>query len=163
MTGQTRLFARHTARLFSCYAAVPRALNTTAEPSSACAKSGGGGGGCEIRGAVDYHQPTSARSPCHNTHNVRAVGRCLYAGRVFNTLRHFRTNSNVEAWRRNDEAPFSFALTGVARTLSLRMQSRVDGCAHNYTYVHVCMHVCVCTFTITRYLCMYFIYIYTYT
>ena len=45
LTGQTRPLARHTERLFSLHAAVPRALNTTTEPSSACAKSGGGEGG----------------------------------------------------------------------------------------------------------------------
>ena len=43
LTGQTRPLARHTERLFSLHAAVPRALNTATEPSSACAKSGGGG------------------------------------------------------------------------------------------------------------------------
>ena len=40
-TGQTRLPPRRTAHLVSLHAAVPRTLNTTTKPSSACPKSGG--------------------------------------------------------------------------------------------------------------------------
>ena len=144
LTGQTRPLARHTERLFSLHAAVPRALNTATEPSSACAKSGGGWGG-EVRGAADYHQPTSARSPCHDTHNLRAFGLCLHAGRVSNTLRHFRTNSDVEAWRRNDEAPFSFSHKRCAYAITANAKQGRWMRAHNYTYVYVyiCIHMCV--------------------
>ena len=154
-TDQTRLPPRRTAHLFSLHAAVPRTLNTTTKPSSACPKSGDGGG--EQVGVTEAgHQPISAHSPCHDTQNLRTCSRCLHAGRVSNTVQHFRTNSNVEAWRRNDEARASDA-----RTLSLRMQRRGDGCARIITRTYTRTFTCVCTFTFTRHLCMYmYIYIY---
>ena len=159
-TCQTRPPPRHTAHLFSLRAAVPRALNTMTEPSSACPKSGGGGGGAgkQVRGAADGHQPNSAHSSCHDTQNLHACPLCLRAGRVSNTVLHFRPNSNGEAWRKNGEAHAS-----AARTLSLRMPSRKDGCARITMRTYTCTFTYACTFTFTRYLCMYIdIYIYVY-
>ena len=153
-TDQTRLPPRRTAHLFSLHAAVPRTLNTTTKPSSACPQSRGAGE--QVGSAAADHQPISAHSPCHDTQNLHACSRCLHAGRVSNTAQHFRTNSNVEAWRRNDEARASDA-----RTLSLRMQRRGDGCARIITRTYTRTFTCVCTFTFTRHLCMY-MYIYLY-
>ena len=78
-TCQTRPPPRHTAHLFSLRAAVPRALNTMTEPSSACPKSGWGreskSGARQMAISPTVHtHPAMIRRTCTRVHFACALG-----------------------------------------------------------------------------------------